>query len=192
MIRIRIPSRVARLTAVAAILLTMGAAVDPGKTPAVGDTARDFELTDLGGDKVKLSTFTADGPVVLVILRGWPGYQCPICTKQFSGFMAKADDFKKAGAQLIFVYPGPADALKDHAAEFVRGKDIPADFHFTLDPDYSVIKDYGLRWDKPKETAYPSTFVIAKGGVVKFAKVSKTHADRASADDVLKVLNAKD
>jgi hypothetical protein len=72
-----------------------GAAVDPCKTPAVGDTARDFELTGLGGDKVKLSTFTADGTVVLVVLRGWPGYQCPICTRQSAGFMAKADDVLK-------------------------------------------------------------------------------------------------
>jgi hypothetical protein len=30
-----------------------------------------------------LSTELAHGPVVLVMLRGWPGYQCPFCTRQF-------------------------------------------------------------------------------------------------------------
>jgi hypothetical protein len=39
------------------------------KPPAVGTQAKDFELPNLACDKTKLSTLTADGPVVLVILQ---------------------------------------------------------------------------------------------------------------------------
>ena len=67
--------------------------------------------------------------MVLVVLRGWPGYQCPLCTKQVGELIGKADELKKAGAQVLFVYPGPADKLKEKADEFVKGKDYPA--HFT-------------------------------------------------------------
>lgn len=85
------------------------------------------------------------GPVVLVVLRGYPGYQCPLCTKQVAEFVAKAEQFKAAKARVLFVYPGPADDLKTHADEFVRGKDYPAEFTFLLDPDYAFTKQYGLR-----------------------------------------------
>jgi peroxiredoxin len=159
--------------------------------PKVGDEAKDFELASLGGEKVRLSRVTEGGPVVLVVLRGYPGYQCPICTKQFAEFRGTADEFKKAGAQVLFVYPGPADGLKDRAAEFVKGKDYPAHFTILLDPDYTFTTAYGLRWDAKNETAYPSTFVIDGKRKVTFARVSMTHGDRAKVDDVLKAVTAK-
>ncbi len=164
-------------------------AADPG--PKVGEEAKDFELTALGGKATKLSALLKDGPVVLVVLRGNPGYQCPICTKQFGEFVGKGDAFKKAGAQVVFVYPGPSDKLKEKADEFVKGKDYPAHFTFLIDPDYAFTNAYGLRWDAKNETAYPSTFIIEKSRKVSFAKVSTTHGGRAPAADALKALNGK-
>lgn len=162
-----------------------------GIGPKVGDEAKDFELTAIGGEPTKLSKLTEKGPVALVVLRGYPGYQCPLCTKQFAELVGKADDFKKAGAQVVFVYPGPADGLKAKAEEFVKGKDYPSHFTILLDPDYAFTTAYGLRWDAKNETAYPSTFVLDKGRKVTFAKVSTTHGDRAKTADVLKALSPK-
>ena len=156
--------------------------------PKVGDEAKDFELVSLGGEKVKLSKLAEAGPVVLVVLRGYPGYQCPLCTKQFNEFRAKADAFKKASAQVVFVYPGPANDLKAHADEFVKGKDYPAHFQFLLDPDYSFTNAYGLRWDAKNETAYPSTFAMDTKRKLTFAKVSKSHGGRVAVADVLKAV----
>ena len=59
-----------------------------------------------------------------------------------------------------------------------------------LDPDYSFTNAYGLRWDAPRETAYPSTFVIDTDGTVRYAKISKSHGDRAEVSDVIKALDA--
>jgi peroxiredoxin len=84
-----------------------------------------------------------------------------------------------------------ADDLKAHATEFLNDKNWPKDFRFVIDPDYSFTKSYGLRWDAPRETAYPSTFIIGKGGKVLFAHVSKQHGDRVSSDTVLKALHAR-
>jgi peroxiredoxin len=159
--------------------------------PKVGEEAKDFELSAIGGEKVKLSKLTESGSVVLVVLRGYPGYQCPICTVQFKDFQGKADAFKKAGAQVVFVYPGPAEGLKDKAGEFFKGKDYPAHFTILLDPDYAFTNSYGLRWDAKNETAYPSTFILDGKRKVTFAKISKSHGDRAKAEDVLKALSAK-
>ena len=58
------------------------------------------------------------------------------------------------------------------------------------DPDYSVTNLYGLRWDAPNETAYPSTFIVDKKGMIAFEKISHTHGDRTSAQDALDHLSA--
>lgn len=175
--------------AVACAAVGVGTAAD--KPLEVGQQAKDFELKAIGGETVKLSELTAKGPVVLVVLRGYPGYQCPLCTRQFGEFVGKADAFKTAGARVVFVYPGPSDKLKERAAEFVKGKDYPDHFTVLLDPDYSFTTAYGLRWDAPNETAYPSTFVLDGERKVLFAKVSTGHGDRSAAADVLKAVPAK-
>ena len=154
----------------------------------VGDKARDFMLTTLEHKQVQLSKLLNHGPVVLVVLRGWPGYQCPICARQVGQFIDRAEDLQATGAHVVLVYPGPAEKLMDHAQEFISGKDIPSNFSFVIDPDLKFTLSYGLRWDKPKETAYPSTFVIGQHAIVRFAKVSKTHGDRASVEAVLEAL----
>jgi hypothetical protein len=57
-----------------------------------------------------------------------------------------------------------------------------------VDPDLAFVRSYNLRWDAPRETAYPSTFVIGRSGKVRFATVSRSHGGRAKAADVLKAL----
>lgn len=158
--------------------------------PIKGDKATDFTLNTPAGDAVSLSKLLKEGPVVLVMLRGWPGYQCPICTRQVAEFMASAKEIEKAGARVLLVYPGPAEKLKEHADEFRRGKEMPDNFYFVIDPDYKFTNLYALRWDAPKETTYPSTFVIDRDGTIKFAQTSKTHGGRASGAKVVEALNA--
>ena len=163
----------------------------PAKIPAVGDKAPEFSLKDLEGKEISLSKLNADSPVVLVVLRGYPGYQCPICSVQVGGLIGKAKDIDKANAKVVMVYPGPAEKLNDYAAEFIKGKKLPENFLFVTDPDYKFTEAYGLRWDAARETAYPSTFVIDRKGKVRFQKTSKSHGDRAKPADVLEALNDK-
>lgn len=156
--------------------------------PKVGEKARDFTLQSLDGASVRLSEQVGRGPVVLVVLRGWPGYQCPYCTRQFADFRKNAEAFGKSGARVLFVYPGPSEGLKSHAEAFAPATAIPAGFRILLDPDYTFTQAYGLRWDAPNETAYPSTFVLDKQGIFTFARTSRGHGDRVTADAVLKAL----
>lgn len=158
----------------------------------VGDKAFDFTSQTIDGKKINLKKLYKKGPVVLVVLRGWPGYQCPICTRQVGGLVAEAEKFEESGASVLMVYPGPAEQLQEHANKFSEDFKFPANFSFTLDPDYSVINKYGLRWDAPKETAYPSTFVINKKGEIVFSKVSTTHGGRTSNEEIFEALDSLD
>src|SRR5215475_9101458 len=142
------------------------------KPPAVGEPAPNFTLNTLDDKQVELKQLTAKSPIVLVVLRGWPGYQCPLCTRQVNEFVPQAAEFTSAGAQVLMVYPGPAQNLQVHGEEFLRDKNWPKAFLFVTDPDYSFVNAYGLRWEARGETAYPSTFVIDKQGKVRFAHIS--------------------
>jgi peroxiredoxin len=162
-----------------------------GATPKVGDRARDFALQSLDGATVRLSEEASRGPLVLVVLRGWPGYQCPFCTRQFGDYLANAAKFDEAGARVLFVYPGPGDGLIAHAEAFTAGRALPSAFRILLDPGYTFTQAYALRWEAANETAYPSTFVINKDAVVTFAQTSRSHGDRVTAESVLKALAAR-
>ncbi|MBI5768091.1 MAG: redoxin domain-containing protein [Verrucomicrobia bacterium] len=171
-------------------LLLLGGVLRAAEVPKVGDPAPAFTLNGLDDSTVRLADFTTRGSVVLVVLRGWPGYQCPLCDRQVNEFIAARGAFAEAKTQVIFVYPGPAADLQSRAAEFrtMKGREWPAEYRYALDPDYAMVRAYGLRWDAPRETAYPSTFVIDASGMVRWAKVSHGHGDRAKAADVVGAL----
>ncbi|MEZ6060229.1 MAG: peroxiredoxin family protein [Planctomycetaceae bacterium] len=161
---------------------------EPPHPPKVGEEVPDFELNNLKEHVVSLKKLTESGPVVVLVLRGWPGYQCPICSRQVGEFLTKKDEIQKAGASVVMIYPGPADLLAEHATEFQGTRDFPDNFHYVTDPDYKFTNAWGLRWEAPRETAYPSTFVIGKDRKVKFGMTSTSHGGRASANDVLEEL----
>lgn len=161
----------------------------PTKPPAVGEKAPVSELSGLDGKAVRMGSLLKQGPVVLVVLRGYPGYQCPFCTKQVGELIQKGSEFAQRKATVVLVYPGPSEGLKKYAGDFVAGKEIPKHFRFTIDPDYRFTKSYGLRWDAPNETAYPSTFVVRRDGRVAYAKISRDHGDRAPVGEVIAALD---
>jgi len=158
-------------------------------TPRIGDVAPDFTLSTLNGNPVKLSALPPSNHTVIVLLRGWPGYQCPFCTTQVYEYMGHAADFSAQNVQVILIYPGPSDALQVHAQEFLKDKPLPGSVVFLLDQNYEFTNRYSLRWDAKEETAYPSTFVLDRNHVVRFAQVSHEHGDRISAAAVLRFLN---
>lgn len=155
-----------------------------------GNTAIDFSLKTIGGEEVKLSEINKYRAVVLVILRGYPEYQCPICSRQVGSLLGESGMFDELDANLLLVYPGASQQLQEHATEFTEEFKFPENFYFVLDPDYSMINKYGLRWDAPKETAYPSTFVIDNNGKIIYSKISMKHGGRAKTNDVLEVLES--
>jgi peroxiredoxin len=170
----------------ASITLLMLPLFAVAETPDVGSKAPDFTLSTPEGASVRLSDLTAKNKVVLVVLRGYPGYQCPYCQRQVHDFQVNADKFSAKGIQLLLVYPGPPADLEKRAQEFLAKEGpLPANFHLVIDPDYKFTNQYGLRWDAPHETAYPSTFLIDQQGIITSRKISHTHGDRTSADDVL-------
>ncbi len=126
----------------------------------------------------------------MVVLRGFPGYQCPYCVRQVHDFIDHASDFAAKNTRVL-VYPGPPANLDQHAKEFLEKQaELPSNIVLVSDPNYAVTNMYGLRWDAPHETAYPSTFVLDNKGMIVFEKISHSHGDRLSAQDALDQISA--
>lgn len=156
--------------------------------PIKGAQAKDFELKAVAGSlkgDVRLSELVKDGPVALVVLRGFPGYQCGICSRQVGELVASAKSFAGKNAKVVMIYPGPDNGLEARVQEFLKGSSLPEPLSLLIDPGYKFTNAYGLRWNAPRETAYPSTFVIGTDGVIDYANISKGHGGRASAKEVL-------
>lgn len=183
-------NRTARLVLAVSMLFFGFAAF--AQTPAVGAAAPDFTLSTPSGAAIKMSSQEHGKQMVLVVLRGFPGYQCPYCQKQVHDFVEHAADFAAKKATVLLVYPGPPADLDQHAKEFLaKQTNLPSNVVLVTDPDYKVTNLYGLRWDAPHETAYPSTFVLDKNRTILFEKISHSHGDRISAKDVLDHLSAQ-
>lgn len=158
--------------------------------PAVGEQAPALLLSTVEGDRVSLEGILEERTAVVIFLRGFPGYQCPLCSRQVREFIAKGEEFEQAGARLVLIYPGPGPEmmLKRKAAEFLEGVELPTSVQLVLDPNYEVVSRWNLRWAEEGETAYPSTFVVGQDGKIRFSKISRTHGDRSSVADVLEAL----
>lgn len=153
----------------------------------LGAAVPDFTLRSLDGEEVTLSEIERDKAVVIVVLRGYPGYQCPLCSRQVASLVRVAPQIT-GQARVLLIYPGPGDLLGDKAAEFFADTQLPEGFQALLDADYSFTDAYGLRWDAPRETAYPSTLVLDQQHKLRFVYVSKSHGDRVPADKLLEAL----
>ncbi len=163
------------------------------QTPVVGTQAPDFSLFEPTGAPVQLSKQDTTPAMVLIFLRGYPGYQCPYCQKQVHEFVELAKAFEAKHARILLVYPGPPAELDQRAREFLaKEANLPSNVVLVTDPDYKVTNLYGLRWDAPHETAYPSTFILGQRRTIIFEKISHSHGDRLSAQDALAHLPANE
>ena len=192
-LRVRQQSMILRALGWVAIFacLIAGSGLAAAQTPPVGAKAPEFTLQTPAGRSVSLAKERARGTTVLVVLRGFPGYQCPYCAKQVHDYVDHSADFAARKAKVLLVYPGPPADLDQHAREFLaKQADLPANITLVIDPEYKMTNLYGLRWDAPHETAYPSTFILDKAGTILFEKISHSHGDRTSAQDILAQLKA--
>lgn len=177
------------------LLLPLTASVaraDEEKTvprPEVGERAIDFELPIVGEKSfLTLSDEYKEGPVVVIVLRGYPGYQCPLCNRQVSSLANRARVLSNEAHKVILVYPGESSGLDRRAEQFMGSRRLPKPLVVVRDDGMKMVNDWGLRWDAINETAYPATFVVDQNGRISWQKVSDSHAGRSTTEEILKEL----
>jgi peroxiredoxin len=175
-------------------------AVAPGL--AVGDPAPDFTLGDALGSQVGLAELLAKGPVVVTFYRGeW----CPYCNLQLRSLQQALPEIASAGASLVAISP----QAPDHGLSMTEKHNLA--FPVLSDLDQSVSEAYKVRFDVTGELEdlqvnvfqndpavqnadgrrslpVPSTFIIDRHGIVRFASVDADWRVRAEPADVIAAL----
>ncbi len=134
------------------------------KHPLLGRPAIDFELPDDAQQPVRLSSLSADGPVVLVF---YYGYGCSHCVAQLFAIEEDLEKFAAAGAKVIAVSSDSPAHTAEKFREYGR-------FHFNVvaDIDNAVATQwscYRAATDSSDEDPRHGTFVIDRAGVVRWA-----------------------
>lgn len=169
--------------------VTFGQDSTGSQQPEVGQLAIDFELPIVKGEGyLSLSETYKTGPTVVIFLRGYPGYQCPICSRQVSDLVNRAKGLAQASHRVVLVYPGSAKGLEKNSEQFMGSRRLPEPLIMVRDDDMKVVERWGLRWNAKGETAYPATFVLDQYGRIAWKKVSRSHAERSSVEEILKEL----
>ena len=131
-------------------------------TPAVGETAPDFELPGPDGP-VKLSSYRGSKTVVLYF---YPADNTVGCTVEACSFRDSYEDFKDAGAEVVGV---SADSQASHKG-FADKHRLP--FLLLSDPGGEVHARYGVN-KLLGVLADRVTLVIDRAGVVRYVFQSR-------------------
>ncbi|VTT97198.1 alkyl hydroperoxide reductase thiol specific antioxidant mal allergen : Alkyl hydroperoxide reductase/ Thiol specific antioxidant/ Mal allergen OS=Planctomyces limnophilus (strain ATCC 43296 / DSM 3776 / IFAM 1008 / 290) GN=Plim_0539 PE=4 SV=1: AhpC-TSA [Gemmataceae bacterium] len=156
------------------------------KTRTVAADKVPLTFIDLDGKQVDLASFRGKANVVLVMTKGMPqspgGVFCPGCLAQMNALVANAAEFKKRGAEVLVVFPGPSEK----AGEFLttakaREGDKPSPIPLLLDKDMAAVTVLGITGDRAK----PSTYILDRKGNVVYAYVGEHTTDRPSIKALL-------
>lgn len=166
---------------------------------AASNTAPDNKVVqvlfqDLDGKEHPVGEFTHDksNHVVLVVTRGNTNPICPYCTKQTAELIRRYAQIKDKTAEVLLIYPVAQVADGANLQAFLAKTREQLDnapqqppFPVLLDMELKGVSQLGIRRDLSK----PATYIIDRGGQVRYAYVGEHLADRPSVDAVLKELD---
>ncbi|MCC7412746.1 MAG: AhpC/TSA family protein [Gammaproteobacteria bacterium] len=175
----------------------------PARSLREGRTVPDFTLPNARGEDVSLAALLARGPVVLSFYRGgW----CPYCNLELRALQNVLGEIETLGASLVAISPEQPDQSLSTA-----GKNALA-FEVLSDAGNRVARDFGLVFelaeelrpvfakfgidlaarngDDSFELPVPATYVIDRGGVVRYAFVDTDYRKRAEPLDILTSLQS--
>ncbi len=137
----------------------------------------------LGSDGRVLDLTTWQGkPAVVLVMRGFSGQVCLYCAAQTAAVANRIADFRAADAEVLVVYPGPAESIVSFVAAVQTLRQEPSPMALALDPALLLVRALGVEGN----LARPTALVLDKEGAVTYAYAGTTIADRPTVEDLLR------
>jgi antitoxin component YwqK of YwqJK toxin-antitoxin module/peroxiredoxin len=151
------------------------------RTQLLGKVLPQTRFLSSGGDVLDLKDRVGKHPVLMVVLRGFSGQVCLYCATQTAALANQIAKFRDLGVEVVLVYPGPVESVPVfiRAVESLR-KDPPP-MPLALDVSLLLVRGLGIE----DNLALPASILIDKEGLVRYAYVGQTIADRPSVNDLL-------
>ncbi|MCA8961481.1 MAG: redoxin family protein, partial [Planctomycetes bacterium] len=131
------------------------------------------------GGKLDVAAFRGDKAVLLIVLRGYASRVCVYCFEQMIAYKrSELLERWRGQVEILVVYPGPREGLDAFRRQFEKEPDFALpDFPVLYDPNLALTKAL----DIVDEQAIPTTLIIDRDGVVRFAYVGESIEDRPSS-----------
>jgi len=150
---------------------------DSAKSALVGNPAPDFSLDPLANSKSKVANKPLAGKVLLVDF--WATW-CEPCKKSFPKLQELSVKYKVSGFEILAVSEDDDD--KDIDKKIVQfAESNGAKFPIAWDKDKSIAQKYN-------PATMPSSFVIDRKGVVRFAHIGYHDGEEQELDKEIKEL----
>jgi antitoxin component YwqK of YwqJK toxin-antitoxin module/peroxiredoxin len=135
------------------------------------------------GTVTDLNRFRGKQNVMVIVLRGFFGQVCEYCAAQTKALTLAKERLDQLGVEVLVIYPGPASdqqAFLD-AYRCTFGDETPP-YKIHYDPDLQVVKQIGIEGG---QLAWPTTLVVDKEGIVRYAYTGKDRTDRPALESVM-------
>jgi peroxiredoxin len=116
----------------------------------IENKAPDFVLTDLNGQKFRLSDHKGKRPVLLIFSTTW----CTFCKAEIPHFKSLYDSYAKQGLEIVNI---DIQESKEKVAKFVAKNELP--YRTLLDEDGTVSGVYKVR-------GVPTMVLVDKNGMI--------------------------
>lgn len=168
----------------------------------VGDTVKNFSLTDQIGQVFTLNDALKEGPIVLIFYRGqW----CPYCNKHMSHLQDSLPLIGAKGARVIALSPENPEYLEKMEVKtgakfsllYDSSYQIARRMEVLFDPGEQLVKKYDRISGKPLNEVHgtentllpvPATYIINQNGVIIWRHFEKNYKERAGVDSILQHL----
>jgi len=179
----------------------LGRADTVGRALKTGDRMPGFVLPNAEGRLVMSDELLARGPLVLVFFRGnW----CPFCVQTLAALKSALPRIAEAGGQLVALTPETGRHLADTKRRQKLNYEILSDVDGAVGMQFGVLfrlpqisremlAEFGVdlaerhgneSWLVP----LPATYVVDRGGVIRYAFVDVDFTKRAEPDEIIAVL----
>ena len=143
--------------------------------PAVGTVAPDFTLSSTSGEKVTLSSFRGQQPVLLAF---FPAAFTSVCTTEMCAFSEDYDRFAEQGVAVLPISVDATPSLKAYKEQYALKTDLLSDFRRDVSRAYGVLNEERFN----SQRAY---FLIDRGGIVRWAHVEAHGGFRRENAEIL-------
>lgn len=154
---------------------------DRQKRDIIGKPLTQTRFLDATGSVYDVAKLKGKKPVLLVVLRGFSGQVCLYCAAQTTAISKNIAKFNQMGVEVAVVYPGPVEAVAPFIEAVRSLAKEPPPMPVALDVSLIAVRKLGIE----DNLARPTSLIIDKDGVVRYAYVGKTIADRPAVKDLL-------
>jgi len=163
---------------------------------SVGETAPDFSLPNVFGDKISLSKILKSS---IAIIKFYRGEWCPICNLDLREVQKNLPEIISFGAVLIAISPQKPDAALTLIQKNELGFEVLSDanqeviraYNLQFDPgeDYHQRRDLSLlNGDGSKTLPVPATFIIDSNQKIVACHVEPDYTQRMPPSEIINVL----